>query len=60
MPDMYICLCNAVKQSLIEEVIDDGITTFEALQEKLDVAMNCGACSVDVINILNNHKKDEK
>ena len=59
MSDMYICLCNAVLQSQIENAIDDGITTLEALQETLEVAMNCGACTKDVLSILNNYKKKE-
>ena len=57
MSDPYICLCNAVRQSQIEEAIDNGITTFEALQAHLEVAMNCGACATDVLNILNTYKK---
>lgn len=57
MSDMYICLCNAVKQSQIEAAIDDGVTTLEGLQELLEVAINCGACTSDVLSILNNKKK---
>jgi bacterioferritin-associated ferredoxin len=60
MTDMYICLCNAVKQSQIEEAIDSGITTFEGLQEHLEVAMNCGACTNDVLKILNYKKKSDE
>lgn len=57
MSDMYICLCNAVRQSQIEEAIEAGITTFEGLQDHLEVAMNCGACANDVLCILNKKKK---
>lgn len=59
MSDMYICLCNAVKQSQIEEAIDNGFTTFEGLQEHLEVAMNCGACTNDVLRILTEKTKQE-
>ena len=59
MSDMYICLCNAVKQSQIEEAIDSGCTTLEMLQDHLEVAMNCGACTNDVLRILNEKKKNE-
>lgn len=52
MTDMYICLCNAVKKSTIEETIRSGITTLEGLQDALEVNMNCGACECDVIQIL--------
>lgn len=52
MTDMYVCLCNAVKLSTIEETIHSGITTMEGLQETLEVNMNCGACECDVKEIL--------
>ena len=55
--DMYICLCNGVKQSQIDNAISDGIDTLENLQETLEVAINCGACTNEVLCILNNHKK---
>lgn len=53
MVEMYICLCNAIKQSQIEDAIREGAITLEALQEKLEVAMNCGACETEIIEILN-------
>lgn len=56
MNDPYICLCNAVKQSKIEEAIDGGIVTLEGLQEELDVAINCEACTKDVLDVLTNKK----
>lgn len=52
MQDMYICLCNAVKKSEIELAILGGHDTLEKLQEELDVANNCGACTYDVQLIL--------
>ena len=60
MEDMYICLCNGVRQSQIQNAIDDGIITLENLQDTLDVAMNCGACAKDVICILNTYKPAPK
>ena len=59
MKDMYICLCNAIKQSQIEDAIDNGIITFEGLQDALGVAMNCGACTGDVLAILRRKTLDE-
>lgn len=53
MTDMYICLCNAVRKSQIElAILEDADITLEGLQEKLEVAMNCGACNSDVLKIL--------
>jgi bacterioferritin-associated ferredoxin len=56
MTDMYICLCNAIRQSEIEKAIDEGAVTLEALQETLEVAVNCGACTQDVLEILERKK----
>jgi bacterioferritin-associated ferredoxin len=50
--NMYVCLCNAVKASEIENAIANGVITLDALQDTLDVANNCGACQNDVQEIL--------
>lgn len=58
MTDMYICLCSAVRKSQIEIAIQENADiTFEELQEKLDVASNCGACTADVLQILECSRK---
>ncbi len=50
--DVYICLCNGVRQSQIEDAIQSGLTTLEQLQDQLEVATNCGACTCDVVGLL--------
>lgn len=52
MEDMYICLCNAVRQSQIEKAIAEGVNTLELLKDTLEVAINCCQCEPDVIRIL--------
>lgn len=52
MEDMYICLCNGVKQSQIEQAIKDGTNTLEGLRDKLEVAVNCCACEPEVLQLL--------
>ncbi len=52
MEDVYICLCNAVRQSDIERAIDKGVTTLAGLEEVLEVNINCGCCEQEVIQIL--------
>lgn len=59
MEDMYICLCNSVKLSEIKKAMGEGITTLEALQDELEVAINCGACTRDVLQILETHEKEK-
>jgi bacterioferritin-associated ferredoxin len=58
MTDSYICLCNAIKQSQIEQAIADGNDTMEKLQDKLEVNLNCGACEKDVLQLLNSLRKE--
>ncbi len=42
---MYICLCNGITDKAIVEAVENGITTFEALQAHLGVATGCGSCA---------------
>ncbi len=42
-----ICVCNAVRDSDIEEAVRDGVETFEALQGRLHVSGTCGGCRAE-------------
>ena len=57
--DMYICLCNGVRQSQIENAIANGVITMEALQDTLEVNINCGMCERDVVGLLNKGNAEE-
>ena len=41
---MFVCICNAVKESQIKTAIEQGHDSLEALQAELDVATCCGGC----------------
>ena len=41
---MYICVCNAVTDTHINEAIAEGVRTLEQLQEKLPITDCCGQC----------------
>lgn len=41
---MFVCICNAVKESQIKQAISEGHNDLEALQLELDVATCCGGC----------------
>jgi len=41
---MYICVCNAVTDTQINEAIDEGARTLEQLQEKFPINDCCGQC----------------
>ena len=49
---MYVCLCNAVSERRIRQAVANGDTTFEALQESLEVSTCCGCCEQEVRDIL--------
>lgn len=41
---MFVCICNAIKDSEIQQAIVSGCNTIKSLQESLDVATCCGGC----------------
>lgn len=49
---MFVCLCKSVTDRDIEASVDDGVTSFSGMQEKLCVATVCGSCSCEVKRIL--------
>lgn len=52
---MFVCICNAVKESQIKRAIIQGHDTLEALQAELDVAMCCGGCQPMIEGYLDEH-----
>ena len=41
---MYICLCNRITESEIDEAIRCGSDSLRALQQDLSLGTNCGCC----------------
>lgn len=48
---MYICLCNAVNQTSINQYLELGVSTLEELQQYINICDTCFACE-DQINQL--------
>ncbi|HEY5763124.1 MAG TPA: (2Fe-2S)-binding protein [Rhodocyclaceae bacterium] len=42
---MYVCVCNAVTESDIDNAVAAGCTTLRELRESLGVGTCCGRCS---------------
>ncbi|AWI79660.1 MAG: bacterioferritin [Betaproteobacteria bacterium HGW-Betaproteobacteria-13] len=42
---MYVCVCNAVTESHIEEAVRKGATTLRHLRLELGVSAECGRCA---------------
>ena len=41
---MYICLCNRITESEIDQAIHRGADSLRALQQNLSLGTNCGCC----------------
>ena len=49
---MYVCLCKSVTDHQINEAVDNGVTSFDAMQSKLGVSTVCGTCTCEVKKLL--------
>ena len=49
---MYICVCNAVTESELQQAIADGARSVKDLREKLLVTGCCGSCLNSVKELL--------
>lgn len=52
---MFVCICNAVRESQIKKAIGQGHDSLEALQAELDVATCCGGCQPMIEDYLAEH-----
>ncbi len=41
---MYVCICNAITDRDIREAARNGVSSMEALGDRLKVATCCGSC----------------
>jgi bacterioferritin-associated ferredoxin len=44
LPIMYVCLCNAVTERQIRDVVERGARSLDEVQRCLPVATCCGCC----------------
>jgi len=51
---MYVCLCKSVTDHQIKEAVENGVTSFDAMQTHLSVSTVCGACTCEVKGIIKN------
>jgi bacterioferritin-associated ferredoxin len=49
---MYVCICNAVTESDIDEAIRDGASGLTDLRDRLQVGTCCGACETTAADYL--------
>lgn len=41
---MYVCVCNAVPESAIYRLVENGVTSFEEMQLITGCSQTCGSC----------------
>ena len=49
---MFVCLCKSVTDHQIRDAVEQGVTSFNAMQERLQVSTACGTCSCEVKKII--------
>lgn len=49
---MYVCVCNSVTESQLEQAVNEGLTTLEDLRDRLHVSRCCGVCEPAVDDCL--------
>jgi bacterioferritin-associated ferredoxin len=50
---MYVCICNAVTDRAIREVVDQGAQSLFEVQCQLPVASCCGRCEQTANDVVN-------
>ena len=49
---MFVCLCKSVTDHQIRDAVEEGVTSFDSMQERLQVSTACGTCSCEVKRII--------
>ena len=56
IPNMYICLCNAVTEREVREFARQGCESLDELRAELGVGSCCGRCRPAAQEILDEHR----
>ena len=52
---MYICVCNAVNQTSINQYLELGVSTLEELQEYINICDTCFACEEQINQLIEDY-----
>lgn len=55
---MFVCVCNAITDRQIKEIVASGATSLSDLQDRLGVATCCGCCADLASSFLNSNNTD--
>jgi bacterioferritin-associated ferredoxin len=56
---MYVCLCNAITDSKLKNLIQNGLDSIASLQEVCPVGKSCGTCLDQVQDLILSKKEIE-
>lgn len=56
---MFVCLCKSVTDHEIRAAVDDGVRSFDHMQQRLEVSTVCGACTCEVKQIMKKKLEQE-
>jgi bacterioferritin-associated ferredoxin len=56
---MYICLCQGVTDSTIEQAVSNGAKTLNDLRKQLKVSVECGQCAHAALTCLKTAQKNQ-
>ena len=54
---MYVCICNAIKDSQVEQALYEGKLSISDLRQHLAFASRCGKCTRTMRDMLKEHLK---
>lgn len=54
---MYICMCHAISDRQIREVVDRGAGSLQEVQAHLPVASCCGCCEESARQLIEAHQE---
>lgn len=58
MIGMYVCVCFAVTQSVVQDALQDGATTRDAVTRACGAGGDCGACHGMIATMIEEHLED--
>jgi bacterioferritin-associated ferredoxin len=56
---MYVCLCHAISDRQIREIVDRGAASLDEVQLHLPVASCCGSCEDTARELIETHAQTQ-
>lgn len=56
---MYVCVCNAVTERQVRELVDSGCTSVAELRMRTGLGADCGSCLKSAVRLLRGAQADQ-